>query len=78
LKIGTRSNESQLDLPILEFKDCFDKNITSDEYIEKIWVILEGISVILTHAEKEKDAETVGIVDEIEGSGKVRNCPVVI
>jgi len=35
-------------------------------------------SVILTHAEKEKDAESVGIVLTIEGSGKVRNCPAEI
>lgn len=37
-----------------------------------------GILVILTHAAKEKDEESVGFVDESEGSGKVRNCPANI
>ena len=41
-------------------------------------VVSAGISLrILTHAEKEKEEETVWSVDEIEGSGKVRNCPAL-
>ncbi len=36
---------------------------------------MAGISVILTQAAKVKDEESVGRVDEISGSGKVRNCP---
>jgi len=32
----------------------------------------------LTHAAKEKEEESVGIVDERSGSGIVRNCPDVI
>ena len=33
---------------------------------------------ILTHAAIVKDEESVGIVDESEGSGIVRNCPAEI
>jgi len=43
--------------------------------MEKIEVVVAGISVILTQATKEKDEESVGIVDESEGKGTLRNCP---
>ncbi len=33
---------------------------------------------ILIHATKPKEDETVGMEEEISGSGKVMNCPAVI
>jgi len=53
-----------------------DQEVTVDEYIENIEVVAAGMSLrILTHAEKENDEEIVRSFREIEGSGKVRNCP---
>ncbi len=60
-------------------KGCKDKSGTVAEYMENIVIVAAvGILVILTHAEKEKDEEIVGIVDAIEGRGKVMNCPAAI
>ena len=68
----------QLAFPMRRFKiKVRDQNITSAAYIANIVVSIDGISVILTHAAKEKDAESVGIEDEMSVSGIVRNCPDV-
>jgi len=54
-----------------------DEAVTSVECIENIVVVVAAwSSVILIHAVKVKDEEIEGIVDNREGSGKVRNCPV--